>query len=708
MNDYRAAAARFSRRRVLTIAVSFAAAFTFVMLAGTFDVATARASLAVALVAVLLFPLTQTYALRRALEPVRRAIESGAGDPQALATRLNGLPLRFIGAWLISFVVITVTATLAGNAITGHPLAQNLAVALFGAVLCWTMYASLLGLAFEEMLATIGALAGDALGRELPFEGVTAGGIGGRVAIVLLVTVCFVVAVSGAIYLRNSGWGAFIATAAIVLVYGTLGARFLSDSIARPLARIAGSLDRVAEGDLEALAELRALPRAPHEAGVVLHALGGAERSLRETAGAASRLALGDLTTTIVPRGDGDFLNRSLAALVDTVRDVLRDARDAAHVLGDGSARVEANVARLRAAASSIADGLRDASSSVEQLERATAQAGGAGNDVAGAVASVLLSADRLEDTVRETAAALEELAVTVERRAEIAGAIRVLARDAAAVAGDASHALVDATASGERAVDALATTLEGIEMLHAASERIGDITETIDEIAGQTNLLALNAAIEAARAGEHGRGFAVVAEEIRGLAERAARANAEIAALVRDVQARTGAAVARAREGDGAARAAHDGTSAAARALDSILRDVSEVAAQLDDVGRSHDEQRVTTESLVRATGAVRDQAARNREVAGGLGALAQQLAGSAAEGTAAAGAARSRVGDAVVAGGGVATEAAQLAELTAALHAASMRLRQAVARFEDTETPALHTESGRSGAVTLSLSNG
>jgi methyl-accepting chemotaxis protein len=687
MERYKEVASRFSRRRILTIAVSFAGALAFIFLGGNFTPEEMRACALVAAGAVLVFPLTQTVALRRALAPVRRAIATGEGDADAIARHLRALPPRFAVSWLLSFLLIGAVACIGGNLIAGLDPLRNALDTLTGAVLCWTMYATLLGLAFEHALADFAALAAAATGGSIPAPRISLGGIAGRIALVIVVTVVFVTAVTGIITLHGGNRLAFVITGIVVVIYGALAAIFLAESIAAPLARIARALDRVGEGDLEALTELRSLPRVPHEAGVVLHALGGAERSLRATSGAAARLAGGDLATRIEPRSAGDFLGHALAALLDSVRDVLADARSAAVALDGGSSQADANAGRLRAVAAGISDDLRAASDSVERLERATVDAGAASIDLAGAVGSVRTSADSLEDTVRDTAAALEELAHAVERGGEIAAAIRGLAHSAATVAGDGARRLDDATASGERAANALATTLDGIEALHAASERIGAITETIDEISGQTNLLALNAAIEAARAGEHGRGFAVVAEEIRGLAERAAQANAEIAALVRDVQKRTGTAVSSSREGAAAARTARDATSAAASALESIRTDVGEVARQLDDVGRANDEQKHTTGALVRATTAVREQASRNRDVASGLGALAEQLAQTAAEGAAGASDARQRVAALVRAGEDVTSEAAALAELTAALRGASTTLTAAIARFRDAE---------------------
>lgn len=76
----------------------------------------------------------------------------------------------------------------------------------------------------------------------------------------------------------------------------------------------------------------------------------------------------------------------------------------------------------------------------------------------------------------------------------------------------------------------------EGVASLAQKSSSIGEIIESISQIAQQTNLLALNAAIEAARAGEAGKGFAVVADEINALSGESSAATQKIDAILKDI----------------------------------------------------------------------------------------------------------------------------------------------------------------------------
>ena len=105
--------------------------------------------------------------------------------------------------------------------------------------------------------------------------------------------------------------------------------------------------------------------------------------------------------------------------------------------------------------------------------------------------------------------------------------------------------AVNEAVGSMEHMASQMEEASQVVGTLGERSKEIGQIVETISNIADQANLLALNAAIEAARAGEAGRGFSVVAEEVRKLAEQSGEAASNIASLIGGIQSDTDAAVA-------------------------------------------------------------------------------------------------------------------------------------------------------------------
>ena len=118
----------------------------------------------------------------------------------------------------------------------------------------------------------------------------------------------------------------------------------------------------------------------------------------------------------------------------------------------------------------------------------------------------------------------------------ELSASIQELSREVDRTSSDANEARECSTSAANQLMysngkmDELTKAMEDIS---AASQQIGGIIKTIEDISFQTNILALNAAVEAARAGEAGKGFAVVAEEVQSLANKSATSAKGITELI-------------------------------------------------------------------------------------------------------------------------------------------------------------------------------
>ncbi len=122
--------------------------------------------------------------------------------------------------------------------------------------------------------------------------------------------------------------------------------------------------------------------------------------------------------------------------------------------------------------------------------------------------------------------------------------AVAAAAEQLSSSIAEISRRVNESASIANKAVDGADHAAKKIDQLSTAGQTIGTIVDLITNIASQTNLLALNATIEAARAGAAGRGFAVVASEVKSLAEQTAKATAEIASQVGDIQSSTNESV--------------------------------------------------------------------------------------------------------------------------------------------------------------------
>ena len=286
-----------------------------------------------------------------------------------------------------------------------------------------------------------------------------------------------------------------------------------------------------------------------------------------------------------------------------------------------------------------------------EELTANASQSAQATQQVAISIGNVAASTSQQGASVSASANDIRAMSEDIRGFEDSASASSASAHRVEDIATKGQTAIAGAVTQMNQITDSVTESAAVIEKLAERSMEIGQISDTISNIADQTNLLALNAAIEAARAGEAGRGFSVVAEEVRKLAEESGQAAQQIAALIATIQTDTVQAVERMKKGTEDVQGGKDVVNKAGTAFESIANAVSELtassesilsaaqrsaqkAAQLvavmDGINKSGRDVAAETESVSAAT---EEQSASMDEIAGAsqkLAELAQELQNS------------------------------------------------------------------------------
>ena len=340
---------------------------------------------------------------------------------------------------------------------------------------------------------------------------------------------------------------------------------YLQFYVIRPLGRLANATRALAGGDLSVSIQVRSRS----EIGVVADSLEKLVARLRhyidyigEVSGVLQSIAKGNFNFTLQQDYTGEFaeMKEGIQQVQVTLSDMLLSVLQAAE-------RVEAGASQIATGTQTQAQGASDQASSVQELAASLSEIS----------TEVDATAHSMEEAQQKMASVMEE-----------------------ANAGDQK----------------MGHMLEAMDEITKASQEIGAIIKSIEDIAFQTNILALNAAVEAARAGAAGKGFAVVADEVRTLAGKTAGASQNTAELIERAMAavKNGKQIA-------------DDTAASFRSVHSGISEVSERTAQVGtETEKQKEALQQTTAGVERISSIVQTSSATAEESAAASQELSSQ----------------------------------------------------------------------------------
>jgi methyl-accepting chemotaxis protein len=246
----------------------------------------------------------------------------------------------------------------------------------------------------------------------------------------------------------------------------------------------------------------------------------------------------------------------------------------------------------------------------VERLRALLATLKRASEDLAGAAGVLDQSTENQTHLLQQQAAFLTEVSATTKELEQTSSVASQHAESVLGIARDANeYSRSGETSAGESLakVQEISQHMRNIvarsSQLGEQARQVGDIVESVKEIALQSQILSLNASIEAARAGEAGRGFAVVAHEVRALAEQSGQSAARIGKIVQDIARAVSATVEMTEEGN--------------RGMEAGIERIRASGESLKEIGAFIG---TTSEAALQIAGAVKQQSAGVGQIAAAI----------------------------------------------------------------------------------------
>lgn len=330
-----------------------------------------------------------------------------------------------------------------------------------------------------------------------------------------------------------------------------------SGVVSNPLQTMAGAAERMATGDLAQ----RVTVENKDETGVLANSFNLMAGNI-EAMMAAEQAHSAMLTETVARYVR--FVDHVASGDLTVRLDVGSIEHDDLVRLGDN---LNMMVERLAAITDQVRESATNVLSASSEIQAAATEQSAISTQQDASVLQNMTIVEQINTAVKESSTRVDSVAQAAQRAVNV---------------GELGKHAVEETVTG---IDRILVQVENlsatIELLTERTQRIGEILATVNEIAEQSKFVALNASIEAARAGEQGKGFTVVSMEVRELASQSQQATTHITEILAEIEQASNAAVRAVAEGRNSASTGASLASEAGVAIDKLTTTIDDTALE-------------------------------------------------------------------------------------------------------------------------------
>jgi twitching motility protein PilJ len=276
---------------------------------------------------------------------------------------------------------------------------------------------------------------------------------------------------------------------------------------------------------------------------------------LREKVLVAEQIALGNLSSNVVPRSDSDALGNAFQTMLEKLRasaqiqqeherleNSIKKLLEEVSEVANGDLTIQAAITsdvtgQIAQAFNSTTKNLRNL---IKQVKDVTFQLFTSANTINNATEQLARGSEAQGAQISLTTTAISQMTLRIQEVSENAALSAQVAADSLGNARYGKKVVQDNINAMNSIRKQVQETAKRIKKLGERSQEISQIVTLINDLSDRTGLLALNASLQSAAAGEAGKGFALVAEEVERLAERSNSLTQQIGALTQTIQSET------------------------------------------------------------------------------------------------------------------------------------------------------------------------